>query len=122
MTVGIRLPCFRLAAALQRVLDSGTSAFLVERSGRRIVEGTDAAAALGIRPGMALREAVRLAPRAAVALDDPVRAVRAWMRVLDILRALPELTLEDLTAAWEYAASHPTEIERCSSSTRPLRR
>jgi uncharacterized protein (DUF433 family) len=30
----------------------------------------------------------------------------------DILRALPELTLEDLTAAWEYGAAHAEEIER----------
>ena len=38
---------------------------------------------------MTLREAVRLLPRAAVAPDDPVRAARAWSRVLDALRGLP---------------------------------
>jgi hypothetical protein len=30
----------------------------------------------------------------------------------DILRDLPDLTAEDLAAAWEYAAAHPREIER----------
>ena len=30
----------------------------------------------------------------------------------DILRSLPELTPDDLSAAWEYAAAHSGEIER----------
>jgi uncharacterized protein (DUF433 family) len=30
----------------------------------------------------------------------------------DILHSLPEMTQEDLTAAWDYAAAHPDEIER----------
>src|SRR5690348_3160441 len=30
----------------------------------------------------------------------------------DILRSLPDLTAEDLAAAWGYAAEHPDEIER----------
>ena len=29
----------------------------------------------------------------------------------DILRSLPDLTPDDLAAAWEYAAAHPDEIE-----------
>jgi hypothetical protein len=31
----------------------------------------------------------------------------------DILRSLPDLTPADLATAWEYAAAHPHEIERC---------
>ena len=30
----------------------------------------------------------------------------------DILRAMPELTPDDLAAAWEYASEHPDEIDR----------
>jgi uncharacterized protein (DUF433 family) len=30
----------------------------------------------------------------------------------DILRSFPDLTPDDLTAAWTYAAAHPDEIER----------
>lgn len=90
VTVGVRLPCFRLAAALRHGLGPGSSAFLVERMGpRRVVEATDAAVAAGVRRGMTLRQAARLLPRAAIAPDDPARAVRAWARVLDLLRALP---------------------------------
>jgi nucleotidyltransferase/DNA polymerase involved in DNA repair len=90
VTVGVRLPCFGLAAALRCVLDPDSAAFLIERTApRRVLEATDAAAAAGIRPGMTLREAVRLLPRAAVAPDDPLRAARAWSRVLDVLRSLP---------------------------------
>lgn len=90
VTVGVRLPCFRLAAALRHGLDPDTIAYLIERIGpRRVLEATDAAARLGLRPGMALREASRLLPRAAIALDDPVRAARAWRRVLDVLAPLP---------------------------------
>jgi protein ImuB len=88
--VGVRLPCFRLAAALRHNLDPDAMAFLIERTGRRrVLEATEAAARAGVRPGMALREATRLVPRAAIALDDPVRAERAWRRLLDVLALLP---------------------------------
>ena len=30
----------------------------------------------------------------------------------DVLRAFPDLTADDLAAAWDYAAAHPDEIER----------
>jgi uncharacterized protein (DUF433 family) len=30
----------------------------------------------------------------------------------DVLRAYPSLTANDLKAAWEYAATHPDEIDR----------
>lgn len=88
--VGIRLSCFRLAAALTHVPEADAAAVLVERfGGRRVLEATPRAEAAGVRPGISVREAVRLAPRAVVALDDPVRAALAWRRVLDRLRALP---------------------------------
>lgn len=89
--VGVRLPCFRLAAALRHALDPDALAFLIARTGRRpVLESTEAAARAGVRPGMVLREAARLVPRgAAIALDDPVRAERAWRRVLDALALLP---------------------------------
>lgn len=88
--VGVRLPCLRLAAALRHNLDPDAMAFLIERTGRRrVLEATDAAARSGVRPGMGLREATRLVPRAAIALDDPVRAARAWRRLLDVLAAMP---------------------------------
>jgi impB/mucB/samB family len=88
--VGIRLPCFRLAAALRRVPDPDAAAILLERFGRRrVLEVTARAETAGVMAGMAVREAVRLAPGAIVALDDPVRAAVAWRRVLDVLRALP---------------------------------
>jgi hypothetical protein len=38
---------------------------------------------------MPLRAAARLAPRAAVVLDDAARAARSWRRVLDVLAGLP---------------------------------
>ena len=88
--VGIRLPCFRLAAALRRVPGADAPAVLVERFGRRrVLEATARVEAAGVRPGMSIRETVRLAPRAVVALDDPVRAAVAWRRVLVLLQALP---------------------------------
>lgn len=88
--VAIRLPCFRLAAALRHTVGPDVSAFLVERGGRRrVLDATVAAAMAGVRPGMAVREATRLAPRAAVVLDDPVRAARAWGRVITVLARLP---------------------------------
>ena len=89
MTVGVRLPCFRLAAALRHTVAPDATVFLVERGRRRVVEASDAAARAGVRPGMALRDAMRLAPRAAVVLDDAPRAARAWRRVLDVLARLP---------------------------------
>jgi protein ImuB len=88
--VGVRLPCLRLAAALRHNLNPDAMAILIERTGRRcVLEATDAATRAGVRPGMALREATRLVPRAAIALDDPVRAARAWRRVLDRLAIVP---------------------------------
>ncbi len=88
--VGVRLPCFRLAAALRHDLDPDAMAFLIERTGRRrVLEMTSRAERAGIRAGLPLREATRLLPRAAIALDDPVRAARAWRRVLDALAVLP---------------------------------
>jgi protein ImuB len=88
--VAVRLPCFRLAAALRHTVGPDLSAFLVERGGRRrVLEATGLAAAAGVRPGMPMREATRLVPRAAVVLDDPVRAARAWGRVMAVLGRLP---------------------------------
>jgi len=88
--VGVRLPCFRLAAALRHNLDPDAMAFLIERTGRRrVLEVAGGAVLAGARPGMSLREATRQAPRAAVALDDPVRAARDWRRMLDQLATLP---------------------------------
>lgn len=90
VTVGVRLPCFRLAASLRHAVDPDAAAFLIERFGRRrVLEATPAAEIRGVRPGMTMREAVRAAPRAAVAVDDPVRAARDWRRVLDRLARLP---------------------------------
>ncbi|HEX3466340.1 MAG TPA: hypothetical protein VHS78_19995 [Candidatus Elarobacter sp.] len=90
MTVGVRLPCFRLGASLRHAVDPDAAAFLIERFGRRrVLEATAAAERRGVRPGMSMREAVRAAPRAAVAIDDPVRAARDWRRVLDRLARLP---------------------------------
>ena len=89
VTVGVRLPCFRLAAALRHTLSPDASAFLIARAGRRVLEASDASARAGVRPGMALRAAARLDPRAAVVLDDAPRAARAWRRVLAVLGALP---------------------------------
>jgi protein ImuB len=90
VTVGVRLPCFRLAASLRHAVDPDAAAFLIERFGRRrVLEATAALEARGVRPGMTMREAVRAAPRAAVAVDDPVRAARDWRRVLDRLARLP---------------------------------
>jgi protein ImuB len=90
VTVGVRLPCFRLAASLRHAVDPDAAAFLIERFGRRrVLEATPAAQARGVRPGMTLREAVRAAPRAAIDVDDPVRAARDWRRVLDRLARLP---------------------------------
>ncbi|HTD36864.1 MAG TPA: hypothetical protein VK669_05065 [Candidatus Limnocylindrales bacterium] len=90
VTVGVRLPCFRLAASLRHAVDPDAPAYLIERFGRRrVLEATAAAEMRGVRPGMTMREAVRAAPRAAVAVDDPVRAARDWRRVLDQLARLP---------------------------------
>jgi nucleotidyltransferase/DNA polymerase involved in DNA repair len=90
VTVGVRLPCFRLAASLRHAVDPDAAAFLIERFGRRrVLEATAAAELRGVRPGMTVREAARAAPRAAVAVDDPVRAARDWRRVLDRLARLP---------------------------------
>ena len=89
MTVGVRLPCFRLAAALRHTLGPDVSAFLIDRSRRRVVEASDGAALAGVRPGMSLREATRVLPRAAVVLEDAARAERSWRRVLDVLARLP---------------------------------
>lgn len=90
MIVGVRLPCFRLAAALRRAPGADARAVLVERfARRRVLEATDAALAAGVRPGMALREAVLLAPSALIVPDDPVHAAVAWQRVFTVLRALP---------------------------------
>lgn len=95
VTVGVRLPCFRLAASLRHAVDPDAAAFLIERFGRRrVLEATAAAERAGVRPGMTMREAVGAAPRAAVAFDDPVRAARDWRRVLDRLARLPA-ALED---------------------------
>ncbi len=88
-TVGVRLPCFRLAAALRHTLAPDASAFLIDRSRRCVVEASDAAARVGVRPGMTLRAAARLLPRAALVLDDAPRAARTWRRVLGVLAALP---------------------------------
>lgn len=87
--VGVRLPCFRLAAALRHTLGPEATALLIDRARRRVVEASDAAARAGVRPGMALRAATRLAPRAALVLDDAPRASRSWRRVLDVLAVLP---------------------------------
>jgi nucleotidyltransferase/DNA polymerase involved in DNA repair len=89
VTVGVRLPCFRLAAALRHTLSPDATAFLIDRARRRVVEASDAAVRDGVRPGMTLRAAARLAPRAAVVLDDAPRAARAWGRVLAVLARLP---------------------------------
>jgi nucleotidyltransferase/DNA polymerase involved in DNA repair len=94
MTVGVRLPCFRLAAALRHTLRPDASAFLIDRSRRRVVEASEAAALAGVRPGMALREATRLLPRAAIVLEDAARAERSWRRVLGVLARLP-VAVED---------------------------
>ncbi|HEY6234494.1 MAG TPA: hypothetical protein VIW69_05215 [Candidatus Elarobacter sp.] len=95
VTVGVRLPCFRLAAALRHTLSPDATAFLIERGRRRVLEASDAAARAGVRPGMPLRAAARLAPRAAVVLDDAPRAARAWRRVLDVLARLPAAVDDD---------------------------
>jgi protein ImuB len=87
--VGVRLPCFRVAAALRHTLAPDATAILIDRARRRVVEASDAAARAGVRPGMALRAATRLAPRAALVLDDAPRAARSWRRVLDVLAGLP---------------------------------
>ncbi|HEY0395808.1 MAG TPA: hypothetical protein VGD01_15015 [Candidatus Elarobacter sp.] len=88
--IAVRLPSFRLAAALRHIPHAGTAAYLIERTGRRtVLEATEAASLAGVRAGMTLREASRTAPRAAVALADPPRAARAWGRVLAELRRLP---------------------------------
>lgn len=46
----------------------------------------------------------------------PVWGLVEWQRLgqtdADILRALPDLTAADLTAAWEYAAAHSEEVEK----------
>jgi nucleotidyltransferase/DNA polymerase involved in DNA repair len=90
VTVGVRLPCFRLAASLRHAVDPDAAAYLIERFGRRrVLEATAAAEERGVRAGMTMREAARAAPRAAVAVDDPVRAARDWRRVLDRLARLP---------------------------------
>jgi len=89
VTVGVRLPCFRLAAALRHTLSPDASAYLIERTARRVVEATDAAALAGVRPGMPLRAASRLLPRAAVVVEDAARAARAWRRMLGVLAPLP---------------------------------
>ena len=90
VTVGVRLPCFRLAASLRHAVDPDAAAFLIERfARRRVLEATAAAELRGVRPGMTMREAARAAPRAAVAVDDPVRAARDWRRVLDRVARLP---------------------------------
>ena len=90
VTVGVRLPCFRLAASLRHAVDPDAAAFLIERFGRRrVLEATAAAELRGVRPGMTMREAARAAPRATAAVDDPVRAARDWRRVLDRLARLP---------------------------------
>jgi len=95
VTVGVRLPCFRLAAALRHTLAPDATAFSVERGRRRVVEASDAAERAGVRSGMSLHVAMRLAPRAAVVLDDGPRAARAWRRVLDVLGRLPAPVEDD---------------------------
>jgi hypothetical protein len=87
--VGVRLPCFRLAAALRHTLAPDAAAYLIDRARRRVVEASDAAALAGVRPGMSVRDATRVLPRAAVVLEDAARAARTWRRVLDVLARLP---------------------------------
>jgi nucleotidyltransferase/DNA polymerase involved in DNA repair len=89
VTVGVRLPCFRLAAALRHTLAPDAAAYLIERTRRRVVEATDVAERAGVRPGISLRDATRLLPRGAVVLEDPARSARTWRRVLDVLARLP---------------------------------
>jgi protein ImuB len=94
--VAVRLPAFRLAAALRHVPDAATAAYLIERTGRRtVLEVSESAATAGVRAGMTVREAGRVAPGALVVLDDPVRAARAWGRVLTDLRRLPWPVADD---------------------------
>ncbi|HEY0383672.1 MAG TPA: hypothetical protein VGC72_15885 [Candidatus Elarobacter sp.] len=88
-TIGVRLPSFRLAAALRHTVSPDATAFLIERHRRRVLEASDAAARGGVRPGMPLRAATRLLPRAAVVIDDAPRIARTWRRVLDLLARLP---------------------------------
>jgi protein ImuB len=89
VTVGVRLPCFRLAAALRRTLAPDAAAYLIDRTRRRVVEASAAAARAGVRPGMSLRDAGLVLPRGAVVLEDAARTARTWRRVLDVLARLP---------------------------------
>ena len=46
----------------------------------------------------------------------PVWVLEGYRRLgqsdAELLRSYPSLTAADLTAAWEYAAAHPEEIDR----------
>jgi nucleotidyltransferase/DNA polymerase involved in DNA repair len=120
VTVGVRLPGFRLAAALRHTLRPDASAFLIDRLGRRVLEASDAAALAGIRPGMALREAARLLPRAAVVIEDGARAERAWRRVLDVLARLPAAVETGAPGFASFAIARGDRPERWFARVREL--
>jgi protein ImuB len=106
VTVGVRLPCFRLGAALRHTLSPDAAAFLIERDRRHVVEASDAAARAGVGPGMAL------APRAAVVLEDRARAALAWRRVLDVLARLPAPVVDDRPGTAFMLIPHGDRPER----------
>ncbi len=86
MIVCVRIPWFRLSAALRRAVSPHESAFLIDRPLRgRVVEATDPVLAAGVRVGMDARQALRWVPFGRMVLDEPAAAALRWDAVLALL-------------------------------------
>ncbi len=92
MIVCVRIPWFRLAAALRRGVSPHESAFLIDRPLRgRVVEATDPVLAAGVRIGMDARQALRWVPFGRMVLDEPAAAALRWDAVLSLLAAVGQV-------------------------------
>ncbi len=86
MIVCVRIPWFRLAAALRRGISPHESAFLIDRPLRgRVCEATDPVLAAGVRIGMDARQALRWVPFARMAVDEPEVTAHRWKAILALL-------------------------------------
>ena len=86
MIVCVRIPWFRLAAALRRGVSPHESAFLIDRPLRgRVSEATEPVLAAGVRVGMDARQALQWVPFARMAVDEPEVTLHRWKAILALL-------------------------------------
>ena len=96
--VCVWIPAFRLAVArlTQPSVDLDAPLILADKPERgRVVDCTQTAAALGVRPGMTLVQAQAVANEARTVFDDPAADARVWADVLDTLDAASPLVEDD---------------------------